>query len=319
MSTDYEPRHNRRFESGIPFFLLSLAPSITIPRAYQARQSIQTALTKYYTEGHDRDPTASTLAYNRAEALRKHGWTAEDIAYPEAILPVVATLNAVPTFFWLWLYILQDPILIDRIREEVQAHVETSNDDPSGSKTVMMNIAKFEDELPLLASSYRETMRLINHSVSNRRMLDDLTITTQDGQSYLLKKGVDVQLPAGVTHRKTRVWGANVTAFEPDRFLLRPSKSTEEDKARKIAYIPFGGGRHLCPGRNFAFAEILAFTATMILGFDVEPVGMEFGDLKMRGPLLSAGSVKPEGEGKGMGAKIKPREDWSNVRWIFRC
>lgn len=290
-----------------------------MPKAYQARHNIQKALTAYYSAGYEKDSTAATLTYNRAEALRKHGWTASDLAYPEAILPVAATLNAIPTFFWLLLYILQDPSLVGRIRDEVQAHIEVTNNGSDGGKTVMMNIAKFEDELPLLASSYRETMRLINQSVSNRRMVEDLTITTQDGQSYLLKKGVDVQLPAGVTHRKPEVWGANVTEFDPERFLPQSSKLKEEEKARKVAYIPFGGGRHLCPGRNFAFAEILAFTAVMVLGFDVEATGMKFEELKMRGPLLAAGSVKPVGEGKGLGARIKPRDGWENVKWTFRC
>jgi hypothetical protein len=31
----------------------------------------------------------------------------------------------------------------------------------------------------------------------------------------------------------------------------------EVDREQKRAYSPFGGGRHLFPERNFAFAEIL--------------------------------------------------------------
>ncbi|KAH7378441.1 cytochrome P450 [Phaeosphaeria sp. MPI-PUGE-AT-0046c] len=307
------------FEEGIPYFLLSLAPSVTMPRAYQARKRLQNALSQYYTAGHDRNPTASTLTHNRAAVLRKYNWTGEDIAYPEAILPVVATLNAVPTLFWLILYILQDSTLTERIRDEVQAHIEIVSTESADGKTVVMDISKFESDLPLLVSSYRETMRHINHSVSNRRMLEDLTITTQEGQQYLLKKGVDVQLPAGVTHSKTGVWGANAASFAPERFIPPSTKLTEEDRARKVAYIPFGGGRHLCPGRNFAFAEIIAFSAVLILGFDVNSTGMKFEDLKMRGPLLSSGSVKPVGEGKGLGARIKPRNAWANVKWTFHC
>ncbi|KAL5117167.1 hypothetical protein ACEQ8H_004992 [Pleosporales sp. CAS-2024a] len=307
------------FEESIPFFLLSLAPSVTMPKAYKARRRLQEALGTWYSAGHDLGPTAAALTKNRAGILRKYGWTGEEIGLPEVMLPAVATLNAVPTFFWLLLYILQDPALIDRIREEVEAHIKVSSNDPAGGKTVLMDIAKFESELPLLVSSYRETMRLVNHSVSNRRMLEDLTITTQDGQQYLLKKGVDVQLPAGVTHGKTAVWGPNALAFEPERFLQPTTKLTEEDRVRKIAYIPFGGGRHLCPGRNFAFAEIIAFTAVMVLGFDLQPIGMKFRDLKMLGPVLASGSVKPVGAGKGLGAKIKPREGWTNVKWTFTC
>lgn len=310
----------RLFEESVPYFLLSLAPSVTMPRAYKARKRLQDAMIHFYDQGYDQsDPSVSTLARNRAGCLRSKGWTGREIAFPEIILPVVSTLNAVPTLFWLLLHILRDPALIARIRSELLSFAVVSQDSTDGRRDVTMDITNFETELPLLVSCYRETMRITNHSVSNRRMMNDLAITTQDGRSYMLKKGVDVQLPAGVTHRESSVWGTEPNTFIPDRFVPSTTKASQEDRARKAAYIPFGGGRHLCPGRNFAFAEIIGMAAVVVLGFDVEATGKGFAGLQMRDPSLASGTVKPVKEGKGLGARIRVREGWEGARWRFKC
>jgi cytochrome P450 len=275
---------------------------------------------KYYTAGyHASDPTTATITFNRANTLADYGFTGEEIGLMECILPVVSTLNAVPTLYWLLLYLLPDPSLVEELREEIVACVETSWSDSAGGRVVTFNISKFDTELPLLVSCYRETLRLVNHTICNRRILQDMTIVDQDGRTYLLKQGIDVQLPAGVTHRETTTWGSDAQNFRADRFLASTSKVTDADRARKVAYMPFGGGRHLCPGRNFAFAEIIGCAAVMLLGFDIEAMGMKFEEMRMQSPRLSSGTVKPVNSGKGLGARIKPREEFENVSWKFRA
>ncbi|PTD07921.1 4-coumarate-CoA ligase-like protein 7 [Fusarium culmorum] len=285
------------FEESVPYFLLSLYPSVTMPKAYKARSTLQDIACKWYSEDHDvTDPSVSAIVRNRAGSLRKNGLTGSEIGKFEVILPNVATLNAVPTFYWLLLYILDRPDLVARIRSEAEAAAVIAHD--NGKKTVTFNIAEYEAKLPLLVSCYRETMRLVNQSVSMRRILEDITVTTPEGNTYLLKKGTDMQLPAGVAHYE---------------------QSPEEERKRKAAYIPFGGGRHLCPGRNFAFAEIIGFASSLLLGFDVEATGMGFGDMKKLGPQLAGGTVRPEKYGAGLGAQIKSRQGWENVQWKFEC
>lgn len=239
-----------------------------------------------------------------------------EVGQLEVILPNVATLNAVPTFYWMLLFIFERPELVNRLRKEVEAAAVIS--DSEGKRTATFNIASFDAKLPLLISCYRETMRLSNHSVSMRRIMQDMTITGADGQSYLLKKGVDLQLPAGVTHHDRSAWGQDFDEFDAERFLQKAGDA-ETERRRKAAYFPFGGGRHLCPGRNFAFAEILGFKAVLVLGFDVEPLGMRFGEMKMLGGQLASGTVRPEKHGKGLGGKITRRSGWENVDWRFEC
>ncbi|KAH7136712.1 cytochrome P450 [Dactylonectria estremocensis] len=316
------------FEKSLPYFLLSIFPSITMRKAYLARSKLQTTMAEYYTAEHDlNDPTTSQLAINRANVLRKYSFTGEEIGFIDAILPVVATTNAVPTFYWLLLYVLARPELVSRLRAEVLAAATiTSNADGDGAgRTATFNIANFDAQIPLLISCYRETMRLTNHSVSMRRIMGDLLVGGSTGRQYLLKKGTDIQLPAGVTHYSKSVWGEDASEFDPERFLP-PSPSTEKTQAyidaerkKKDAYFPFGGGRHLCPGRNFAFAEIMGLMCVLLLGYDIEPVGMEFAELKMGPPLMASGAVKPENRGVGLGGKILRRKGWEDVQWHFEC
>ena len=289
-----------------------------MPKAYKARSALQAVTCKWYSEDHDvTDRSVSSLVRNRAGALRKNGLTGSEVGKIEVILPNVATLNAVPTLYWLLLYILDRPELLTRIRAEAETAAVVAHD--NGRKIVTFDIAKFDTKLPLLVSCYRETMRLVNQSVSIRRILEDINVTTPEGTTYLLKKGTDMQLPAGVAHYEESVWGSDANAFDPERFLPSSKRTSDEERRRKAAYIPFGGGRHLCPGRNFASAEIIGFASSLFLGFDVEATGMAFGDMKMLGPQLAGGTVRPEKYGAGLGAKIKRRQGWEDVKWRFEC
>jgi cytochrome P450 len=64
------------------------------------------------------------------------------------------------------------------------------------------------------------------------------------------------------------VWGSNKHDFNPERFLDWDDHKASRD--RRLVYMPFGGGRHLCPGRNLARAEILGIVSMLILSFEIE-------------------------------------------------
>lgn len=300
---------------------MSLFPSITMPKGYQSREVLQQTMRVYYEAQRDaNDPTTSTLTSNRAATLRQYGFTGHEIAKLECILPVVATTNAVPTFFWMLIFVLSRPSLAARLRAEVEAAASFSDDAP-GAGTVTFDITSFDQQLPLMVSCYRETMRVINHSVSMRRAMSDITLTAADGRTYILKKGVDIQMSAGVTHGERGIWGDDAADFDAERFLAQSgaTRTSDAERKKKTAYFPFGGGRHLCPGRNLAFCEILGFVAMILLRFEVEPVGMEFADLKMDGSKLSAPSCKPLDGGEGLGARIRARKGWESTTFAFKC
>lgn len=314
----------RDFDSGMILLLLNIFPSITAPKANRGRTAIQTALAKYYGAEHDLKADVSYMVKGRAATFRKYGVNNADIGKFEIGLLGVSTANAIPTLFWLLCHIFADPSLTQSIRDELAAMV-TDSERPDGKKELSFDITKFESDCPLLVSSYREVIRITNAQLGTRRVMKDTTIT--DGKvTYLLKEGCDVQIPSGISHLSPDIWGSDSSSFNPRRFMkfdpstLQSEKEKQEDKVQKRAYFPFGGGKHLCPGRNFAFAEILGAVAVLVLGFEVENVNGGVIVVPDIGKAQFGEAIaKPRGMSAKMGAHISRRKDWEDVVWKFVC
>lgn len=78
---------------------------------------------------------------------------------------------------------------------------------------------------------------------------------------HLLKKGSVVHLVTEAFQLDTEIWGADAARFNPERFLAKVSK--ENKKVQSQAFIPFGGGKNMCPGRHLALTEITSFVAML--------------------------------------------------------
>lgn len=116
-------------------------------------------------------------------------------------------------------------------------------------------------------------------------------------------------------HRQTPLWD-NANEFDPDRFT--PEREAEKEaRKRKQAYVPFGGGKHLCPGRHFAFAENLGFLAAMVLGFELD--GLKQENVRMGRGKVTDAITQPTPEGEGGRVRISRRPGWENVEWSYKC
>jgi cytochrome P450 len=304
--------------------LLNIYPSITFPKAHKGRVKIQEALIKYYSAKHDLEPDVAQITKARAGLLRKHNVTDTDIGRFELSLLHVSTANAIPTLFWHLCFVTSDPVVTTIIRQELRSFITITKLE-NGKREAVIDITKFETHCPILASSYRETLRLVNSQVGARRVMED-TVISDGKREYLFRAGCDLQIPAGVAHQSEKAWGSDAASFDTKRFLTpeeRGDTSTKarlEDREQKKSYIPFGGGKHLCPGRNFAFAEILGSVAVLVMGFDIK--GNDGGLIKV--PALGRARLgdsvaKPRGKGLFMGAKFTRREGWEDVIWKFTC
>jgi cytochrome P450 len=55
-------------------------------------------------------------------------------------------------------------------------------------------------------------------------------------------------------------WWSNPETFDPERF----SPDRAEDRRHKSAFVPFGGGPHVCIGMQLAGLEVKAFWHTLL-------------------------------------------------------
>ncbi|KAF7555723.1 hypothetical protein G7Z17_g1957 [Cylindrodendrum hubeiense] len=304
------------FERGLPMLLLNVFPSITARAAYNARARLQVSLGEYYSAEKDYHEDAAQIVKSRANMLRHYGITGKEIGNFELALLHVGTANTVPTLFWFMAQVFTRPDLMIQLRNEASPVIQHG-----AENEVTIDITTLEQKCPLLVSCYREAIRLSNQAVGNRRVLEDTTVSDAKGNSYLLKKGLNVQMSGEVLHSLKHVWGDNAEEFDPRRFIEKVGKENgHSEKAKRLAFIPFGGGRNLCPGRNFAFAENLGFVICLLLGFDVLPFDQDPADFKVPVKLkcsFSEAAGKPVNNGQGFGVRIQKRKGWELIKWLF--
>lgn len=78
----------------------------------------------------------------------------------------------------------------------------------------------------------------------------------------LIPKGSMVVVSPFFTHYMPEYW-KNPNQFDPDRF----SEERREDKVHPCAWVPFGGGAHMCIGLHFADLQVKAILHQMLLRF----------------------------------------------------
>ncbi|KAM7204223.1 Cytochrome P450 [Naviculisporaceae sp. PSN 640] len=315
------------FESNMDPLVIGLFPKIIARKAYLARAKLQGALEPFYRAKHDQnDPSVSAFVRNRSQLLRKYDLPDDELAKNEIAITLVATTNALSTLFWCVAEIFTRPDLLTEVSKEVHNAVfspESRKGTPSSKNKIVVSINArdlLEEHCPLLNSCYREAIRLASQIVTARRVLRDMELSPSGKKSYLMKAGTNVMMPAKVVHRDPSIWGDDAEEFNPRRFLPPTSDDDVEGAARyrrmRNAFVPFGGGKHLCPGRHYAFMENLSIMAALVLGFEIE--GLDKDRLKM-GDSKRGETAKPLPGLEGGEVVIKRREGWEDVEWVFRC
>ncbi|TPX07067.1 uncharacterized protein E0L32_011055 [Thyridium curvatum] len=313
------------FETNLMPLMIGVLPGIFARVASRHRARLQNALYKYYNARLDEKPDVAQVTKARINLLREHGFSMAEAAKAELALPFVATTNTIPITYWMTAWIWLDRDLVQCIRDEVTQIIALVDggdraDDTAASgrkfrRRATLDITQLEEKCPLLVSCYRETMRIGNQLIGTRRVMQDTVLTDADGRSYLFKKGYDVVWSGKYLHRQQDTWGKDAEDFSGARFMA--AKLPDDlQKKKKASYVPFGGGKHLCPGRNLAFAEILGFTAAMVVGYELDWLDKA----NSRSPTaFLVGAIAKPSPGEEGSATLKRREGWQDVQWDFAC
>lgn len=132
----------------------------------------------------------------------------------------------------------------DKIREECLSVA------PAGTALSMEQLGKLE----LTEMAFKEALRLIPPVPSiPRRALKDFTF-----RNYTIPAGTSVAISPSFVHKMEKHW-PNPEEFDPLRF-------TPENSAgrHKYAWVPFGGGAHMCLGLHFAYMQIKILIHAML-------------------------------------------------------
>ena len=127
---------------------------------------------------------------------------------------------------------------------------------PAGSAISPDQLDSFE----LTEFAFKESLRMIPPVPSiPRRALKDFEF-----MGYKIPKGTTVSINPTVTHMMPEYW-ENPEIFDPMRFTPENSKGRH-----KYAWVPFGGGAHMCLGLHFAYMQMKLFMHHLLTQVRVE-------------------------------------------------
>jgi cytochrome P450 len=152
---------------------------------------------------------------------------------------------------WLFHRLAAEPAWEDRLAREVR---DAIGDRRPGAEDA--------GRLPSVRMAIDETLRIYPPVwITNRTAVEDDVL-----RGHQVARGTTLAVSPYVTHRLPAFW-PDPERFDPLRFAGDAAATRP-----RFAFIPFGGGPHLCIGNAFALMEATLITATVVGRYQLEPV-----------------------------------------------
>lgn len=169
------------------------------------------------------------------------------------------------TATWLSYFLAQNPIVQQRLRDEIRSRLPSPLAGEGHSPT-----AEDFSALPYLRDCIRETLRVMPIIHTLRREATKAT-TILD---HAIPAGTSVVCSPWVSAMLEAEWGADAGAFDPDRWSRERGQHHPGGAAKPAtnSYIPFSCGPRTCVGETFAKAELAALVAALVGSFELKLV-----------------------------------------------
>ncbi|UJR19250.1 hypothetical protein I4U23_022378 [Adineta vaga] len=165
--------------------------------------------------------------------------------------------NTIPAVFWCLLYILQDPKAVEAIKQEIDTYLPVfSLDNDIDDSLIDEWTSEQLNSCVYLESAVNEMLRLAGAALMTRKCQRETRVVLQDGRILNVKPNETVAYFAAVTHLDPNLF-PEPNKFIFDRFLNKNAESVP-------GFMPFGGGKSMCPGRFFAKNEIKICLAMLL-------------------------------------------------------
>jgi cytochrome P450 len=154
-----------------------------------------------------------------------------------------------------WL-LAKHPEWQDKLRQEILAVTGGLDADGKPRDLAYDDMGKLE----LTEMAFKEALRMIPPVPSMpRRALKDFEFG-----GYKIPAGTPVGISVAGTHMMEEYW-PEPTKFDPMRF------TPDQVKARhKYAWVPFGGGAHMCLGLHFAYMQVKVLMAHILTRYQID-------------------------------------------------
>ncbi|CAL5004291.1 unnamed protein product [Urochloa decumbens] len=163
-------------------------------------------------------------------------------------------------------FVALDNVIVELVRNpavmaKLQAEVRTAV--PKGKEMVT------EDDLEsftYLRAIIKETLRL---RIPAPLLVPHLSMADADVEGYTIPSGTRVLINVGALSKDPSYW-EKPEEFIPERFMEGGSAAAMDFRGNDFPFLPFGSGRRMCPGINFAMPMIELTVANLVYHFNWE-------------------------------------------------
>ncbi|RLT98586.1 cytochrome P450 [Ketobacter sp.] len=182
----------------------------------------------------------------RAETEDGQKFTDDDVINHMIFLMMAAHDTSTITLCTMFYHLAKNPEWQDKLRAQSKAlgkpHLDFEDLEAMDGMTLVM----------------KESLRLCSPVPSiPRRTVKDVVF-----KDVLIPKGTLISVSPYFTHYMPEYWN-NPKQFDPGRF----AEDRREDKVHPYAWVPFGGGAHMCIGLHFAEVQVKAILHQVLLRF----------------------------------------------------
>jgi cytochrome P450 len=100
-------------------------------------------------------------------------------------------------------------------------------------------------------------------------LLPHLSMADCNIEGYTIPSGTRAIVNSWALARDPSYW-EKAGEFMPERFMKGGSAAAMDNKGNDFQYLPFGAGRRICPGINFASSTIEVMLANLVYHFNSE-------------------------------------------------
>jgi cytochrome P450 len=178
-------------------------------------------------------------------------------------------------------YLLRSPRAHARLRAELDAAGRAGRFADTDTGAVSWAEAQ---RLPYLDACVKEAFRL--HPAAGLPLERIVPPRGAEIAGHFVKGGTIVGCSAWVIHRRPEIWGEDVEAYRPERWLVEEQEEggagglltpeQREERERKIREMngmmfQFGMGSRTCIGKNISLLEIYKVVPSLLRRFEVSP------------------------------------------------
>jgi cytochrome P450 len=117
-----------------------------------------------------------------------------------------------------------------------------------------------------LKATVKETLRL---HPPGPLLIPHLSMADCEIDGYTIPAGTRIMVNVWALARDPASW-ETPEEFAPERFLPGGSAAAHNGTGKEFDFLPFGSGRRICPGINFANAAVEMMLANLVYHFDWE-------------------------------------------------